>query len=149
MFHELFSTKISEITETDGKQLTRIILFGGLEEDRSEWLSTTWIYYDELNSWSTMDNLPVSPPAVNPVSMTAVCNEYVILILDLDNSSTWIFWIKSKEWEEVAIAEDVIPNNVLNSANGVAVQDPSSSCHCHEPVFFVPFWAIHLEYTGI
>ena len=116
--------EISEFTEAvDGKQLYRIILFGGLIPGHSEWMRTTWIYYEEVNSWRTVDNLSVRPPAAPPVSLTTVCNEYVILLLDLENRSTWIFMVKSKEWEEVAGDGDVLPDYVFASAQAVAVKD--------------------------
>ena len=83
---------VSEFTETvDGKQFYRIILFGGKMPGRSTWMRTTWIYYEEVNSWRTVDNLSVRPPGAQPVSLTTVCNEFVILLLDLEKRRTWIF----------------------------------------------------------
>ena len=142
--------EISEFTEVvDGKQLHRIILFGGLIPGHSEWMRTTWIYYDEVNSWRTVDNLSVRPPGARPVSLTTVCNEYVILLLDLENRSTWVFMVKSKEWEEVAGDGDVLPDYVFASAQTVAVKDTRSACHCREAVLFIPCNILGFEVSSL
>ena len=49
------------LTETvNGKQFYRIMLFGGQSPVQSTWMrTTTWIYYDEVNPWRTVDSLSV------------------------------------------------------------------------------------------
>ena len=76
---------VSAFTETvDGKQFYRIMLFGGRSPMYATWMRTTWIYYDEVNSWRTVDIPSERPPGAGAVSLTTVCNDYVILLLHLN-----------------------------------------------------------------
>jgi hypothetical protein len=134
---------ISEFTETvNGKQFYRIILFGGRSADHFGWYRTTWLYYAELYSWEILDNLPLKPPAASPVHMSTICNKYVVLLLELEfqQYSTWIFWIERKEWEEISLAENNTGmSQIFKTKNyAVAVQDTLSTCHCQEAVLFIP-----------
>ena len=130
----------SEFTETvNGKKFNRIMLFGGISPVHFTFMRTTWIYYDEVNSWRTVDNLSVRPPGASIVSMTTVCNEYVILLPRLMNSSTWIFLIKSKEWEELAVDEPFSRYSLyVREVQAVAVKETRTACRCREAVLFIP-----------
>ena len=140
---------VSEFTETvDGKQFYRIILFGGRMPGRSTWMRTTWIYYEEVNSWRTVDNLSVRPPEAPVFSLTTVCNEYVLLLLGPEKWSTWVFLVKSKEWEKVDVDGNFIPY-YRSAKAAVAVKDARSACHCREAVLFVPCSIIGDEINSV
>ena len=61
----LFDHGTSAFTEIALGNQFRMLLFGGQSHaaDRADFtiLRTTWSYYDELNSWRTVDNLSMRP----------------------------------------------------------------------------------------
>jgi hypothetical protein len=141
---------VSDFTQMEGgHMLHRIILFGGQTARQSKWSRTTWIYYDEVNCWHSVDGSSSRPPALQPLSLTTVCNEYAILLLGLHNNSIWTFGINSKEWEEISVSAETIAAIKfvdLTISKGVGVQDAHSSCHCREAVLFV---SCHFEVSPL
>ena len=97
--------------------------------------STTWIYYEEINSWKTIDNVANGPPAMSYVQLVTLCSSHAVVVHLDAIKSTWIFMYKQLEWKQVTIAG--YGPHVTNKHDlfvAVAVRSSNSSCGCSEDV---------------
>ena len=148
-------------TETvEGSQVDRVLLIGGLASVgslnyRHSYLNTTWVYYEETNSWRVADNLSARRPGSRSISLVTVCNEYVIQRPAFVRNSTWIFLVKTKEWQQVPLdgespsSKSYVSSNLGYGVVYVAVRDTHTACHCRQAVIFVPCGSHHYNISSM
>ena len=130
------------------ESLYRILLFGEMTVSLSyvpplfKLQTTTWIYYEETNSWKPIDNAANGPPPMNQLQLVTLCSSQVIMVQFDDTNSTWIFMSKELEWKRVTIEGDG-PHDTsdmfIDLFAAVAVQNSNSSCTCSEDVLVFVF----------
>ena len=129
--------------------LYRILLFGGKNKPHNyvppgfELQNTTWIYYEETNSWKPIDNFANGPPAMSALRLVTLCSSDAIVVQLYDINSTWTFTTKQLEWKRVTI-EGCGPHDTsdivyIYLVAAVAVKNSNSSCACNEDVLVFVF----------
>ena len=81
----------------------------------------------------------MTPPGTPISSLITVCNEYVMQLRPLMKNSTWIFLVKTKEWEQVDIhGENPNPYSFGFGTAAVTIIDARTACYCRQAILFIP-----------
>ena len=135
------------------RDLFRILLFGGFSKLSSSLdpQSETWLYYEETNSWKSIDDVTNGPPAISHVQLATLCSSHAILVDTCRRNSSWIFMPRRLEWKRVMIAgygpyiystSDYLRVELFAT---VAVRSSNSSCDCSEDVLVFVYLSPLLE----
>ncbi len=131
---------IKSSIETKG-YLYRILLYGGIAKAGPGLFSkvrdqdTTWIYYEETNSWKTIDNVANGPPPMSDLNLVTLCRSHAIMVHPYPTNRTWIFMSKQLEWKRVTIVGyGPAKSEYFDIFVAVAVRSSNSSCACSEDV---------------
>ena len=132
------------------KYLYRILVFGGslLVRDRQgttrKKQNTTWIYYEETNSWKTIGNGSNGPPAITFPYLVTLCSSHAIVLNADTTNNTWIFVFEKLDWKRVTIVGDrphpFEPRR--NSFVAVTVSSSNFSCSCSDDVLVFGYASI-------
>ncbi|XP_062504802.1 uncharacterized protein LOC134181542 [Corticium candelabrum] len=123
----------------------RVFVFGGISNSAdvadTKLSKATWIYNEEMNYWSVLDNLADEPPALESPHLVTVCNHYVILLHPHLINHTWIFVISNMQWMQTRILPE-LPNLhkfvLFEEMTAIAVNKTNCSCLCCQSVLLFP-----------
>ncbi len=130
--------------------------------------TTTWMFYEETNSWKIINNVANEQPPMNKLSklkLVTLCRSHAIVVQLDDINGTWIFMFKQLIWKRVTIAGNG-PQNTSDDFYklfaAVAVRSVNNSCPCSEDVLVFVYvghpkesitqvgyyWLSWVEHTG-
>ena len=124
------------------KYLYRILVFGGSLIVRGSLRkpfkkqNTTWIYYEETNSWKTIGNGSNGPPAMTDPYLVTLCSSHAIVLHADTTNNSWIFVLEKLNWKRVMITGDRLDPFALrpNGFVAVTVSSSISVCFCRDDV---------------
>ena len=122
--------------------LYRILVFGGSLIVRRRLKTTfkkqntTWIYYEETNSWETIGNGSNGPPAMTGPYLVTLCSSHAIVFHADSTNNSWIFVLDKLNWKRVTIIGDRPDPFALrpNSFIAVTVGSSNSFSFCSDDV---------------
>ena len=147
-FEEIGTAQLFIKSSVESKQhLYRILVFGGSLEVRTslrenyENQDTTWIYYEETNSWRTIDNVSNRQPAMSNPYLVTLCSSHTIVVHPDAINNSWIFDFQKLDWKKITIVGDPPDLTGLYPSDfvAVAVNSSDSLCSCREDVVLFMF----------